>query len=98
MKGDIRAMAAVRYLKDPLSKETPYDRLSIGLDTPIDQIQKKLKELRGKYYAEKKYDELKVLDETRELLRKTSERLKVDIFWYCLLETNPREISDEDER
>ncbi len=87
-------MATMKYLNDPLSKETPYDALGVKPDTPIGQIQKKFKELQKKYWVEKNHDKLEELNESRELLGTTRERLKVDFFYYCIPEANlPRKDS-----
>lgn len=78
----------MKYFKDPLSKETPYDKLKVGPDTPVNNIHEKIKEFQKKYYAEKAYNKLKELREAQELLISTSERLKIDFFYYCLPDDN----------
>jgi len=76
------------YLKDPLSKETVYNKLAASPDTPISGIQRKFKELEKELFKEKAYDKLEELGESRELLARASERLKLDIFYYCIPENN----------
>lgn len=72
------------YLKDPLSKETPYDIMCIGPDTPVSQIHKKFKELQKIYYKQKEHDKLKNLNEAYDKLKNANERLKIDILYFAI--------------
>jgi len=77
----------MKYIKDPIHKEPPYDLFGVEPDTTINQIKKIYKELRGKLYREKKHDHLRKLAEAKDILITTGERLKIDFLYYCIPES-----------
>ena len=93
----IEKRLGMKYFKDPLHKQTPYDQFRVGPDTTVNQIKKKYKELRGKLYKEKKYEHLKKLNEAKDALITTDERLKIDLFYYCVPERKGLKKGNENE-
>lgn len=94
----------MEYLKDNLNREkTAYDKLTdddldSGPRTPIREIQKIFKELQKKYYTGEDYDKLEELSEARRCVSSTGERLKIDIFYFCLPEESIIKRDDTDEK
>lgn len=93
----------MEYLKDKLNKgNTSYDIFSVddiicGPQSYIVEIKKIYKEVRAKLYREKKHSHLKKISEAKDMLITSCERLKIDIFFYCVPKTQDSREGGENE-